>query len=80
MGSAEFLLAGVLPAVAADLAVSLSSAAFLITGFALGVVVGGPPFAVLSLRWCRRTALLATQGVFAASIVVGLLGNYQASC
>ncbi|MFW6691900.1 MFS transporter [Streptomyces sp. MAR4 CNX-425] len=76
MGSAEFLLAGVLPAVADDLDVTLSSAGFLITAFALGVVLGGPPFAVLSLRWPRRTALMATQGVFAASVAVGLLGDY----
>ncbi|MFI0357434.1 MFS transporter [Actinomadura sp. 9N407] len=76
MGSAEFLLAGVLPAVAADLDVSLPSAGYLITAFALGVVIGGPPFAVLSLRWPRRTALMAAQGVFAASIAAGLLGDY----
>ncbi|GGS45702.1 hypothetical protein [Actinokineospora fastidiosa] len=36
MGSAEFLMAGVLPAVASDLGVSLSSAGWLITAFALG--------------------------------------------
>jgi MFS transporter, DHA1 family, chloramphenicol resistance protein len=77
MGSAEFLLAGVLPAVAANLDATLSSAGFLISAFALGVVIGGPPFAVLSLRWPRRTALVVTQGVFAASIAVGLLGNYE---
>jgi MFS transporter, DHA1 family, chloramphenicol resistance protein len=76
MGSAEFLLAGVLPAVATDLDVPLSSAGYLITAFALGVVVGGPPFAVLSLRWPRRTALMAAQGVFATCIAAGLLGNY----
>lgn len=77
MGSAEFLLAGVLPEAAADLGVSLSSAGYLITAFALGVVIGGPPFAVLSLRWPRHTALMATQGVFVASLVAGLLGNYE---
>lgn len=77
MGSAEFLLAGVLPAVADDLDVSLSSAGMLITAFAVGVVVGGPPFAVLSLRWPRRTALVATQAVFAAGVAAGLLGSYQ---
>ncbi|MGW4396184.1 MFS transporter [Amycolatopsis nivea] len=77
MGSAEFLLAGVLPAVADDLQVSLSSAGFLITAFALAVVLGGPPFAVLSLRWPRRAALIATQGVFAVSVSAGLLGDYQ---
>ncbi|GAB3740268.1 MFS transporter [Microlunatus parietis] len=77
MGSAEFLLAGVLPAVAADLDVTLASAGFLITAFALGVVFGGPPFAVLSLRWPRRTALIATQAVFAASVAIGLLGDFR---
>ncbi|WP_267466350.1 MFS transporter [Nocardia blacklockiae] len=77
MGSAEFLLAGVLPGVAADLDVSLSSAGILITAFALGVVCGGPLFAVLSLRWPRRTALMITQGVFAAAVAVGLFGNYH---
>ncbi|GAA4686338.1 MFS transporter [Streptomyces chumphonensis] len=77
MGSAEFLLAGVLPAVAADLDVTLSSAGFLITAFALGVVVGGPPFAVLSLRWPRRAALVVSQCVFAVSITVGQLGGYE---
>ncbi|WP_280338357.1 MFS transporter [Nocardia neocaledoniensis] len=77
MGSAEFLLAGVLPEVATDLSVPLSSAGLLITAFALGVVVGGPPLAVLSLRWPRRTALIGTQAVFAASVAVGLLGGYE---
>lgn len=77
MGSAEFLMAGVLPDVASDLGVPLSSAGVLITAFALGVVFGGPPFAVLSLRWPRRTALVLTQGVFAVSVAVGLLGSYQ---
>jgi DHA1 family chloramphenicol resistance protein-like MFS transporter len=76
MGSAEFLLAGVLPSVATDLDVSLSSAGALITAFALGVVLGGPPFAVLSLHWPRRTALMATQLVFAAAIAVGLVTDY----
>nr|WP_191245179.1 MFS transporter [Amycolatopsis deserti] len=76
MGTAEFLLAGVLPAVAADLDVPLSAAGFLITAFALGVVLGGPPFAVLSLRWPRRTTLVLTQAVFAGSVAAGLLGGY----
>lgn len=77
MGSAEFLLAGVLPSLATDLDVPLSSAGFLITAFALGVVVGGPAFAMLSLRWPRRATLAATQCVFAVSLAAGLLGGYE---
>ncbi|EID55557.1 MFS transporter [Saccharomonospora xinjiangensis] len=79
MGSAEFLLAGVLPEVAADIGLSLATAGGLITAFAVGVVIGGPPFAVLSLRWPRRTALVLTQLVFAGAIAAGMLtGGYTA--
>jgi DHA1 family chloramphenicol resistance protein-like MFS transporter len=73
MGSAEFLVAGVLPAVAGELGITLSSAGALISAFAIGVVIGGPPLAVLTLRWPRRTTLVATQAVFAISVAVGLL-------
>ncbi|MFI6602404.1 MFS transporter [Nonomuraea sp. NPDC050536] len=77
MGSAEFLLAGVLPAIADDLAISLSSAGALISAFAVGVMVGGPPLAVLTLRWPRRATLVGTQVVFAACVALGLLvDNY----
>jgi MFS transporter, DHA1 family, chloramphenicol resistance protein len=77
MGSAEFLLAGVLPAIADDLQISLSSAGALISAFAIGVVIGGPPFAIMTLRWPRRTTLVTTQAVFAASVTIGLLtGSY----
>ncbi|MFG3697763.1 Cmx/CmrA family chloramphenicol efflux MFS transporter [Micromonospora sp. NPDC047620] len=73
MGSAEFLLAGVLPAIADDLSITLSSAGALISAFAIGVVIGGPPLAIITLRWPRRATLVTTQALFAASVVVGLL-------
>ncbi|MEU9016994.1 Cmx/CmrA family chloramphenicol efflux MFS transporter [Actinomadura sp. NPDC048394] len=77
MGSAEFLLAGVLPDIAGDLGVGLPSAGALISAFAIGVVIGGPPFAILTLRWPRRTTLVATQAVFAVAVAAGLLtGSY----
>jgi DHA1 family chloramphenicol resistance protein-like MFS transporter len=73
MGSAEFLMAGVLPAVASDLHVSLSSAGALISAFAIGVVLGAPPLAIVTLRWPRRTTLVACQVVFALSLALGLI-------
>ncbi|MCO5996687.1 MFS transporter [Actinoallomurus rhizosphaericola] len=77
MGSAEFLLAGVLVGIADDLKISLSSASALISAFAIGVVIGGPPFAIMTLRWPWRTTLVTTQAVFAASVTIGLLtGSY----
>nr|WP_277349945.1 MFS transporter [Nonomuraea sp. FMUSA5-5] len=78
MGSAEFLLAGVLPAIAGDLRITLSSAGALISAFAAAVVVGGPPLAIVTLRWPRRTALVATQAAFAACVVVGVLTDSYA--
>ncbi|MFC4116291.1 Cmx/CmrA family chloramphenicol efflux MFS transporter [Nonomuraea zeae] len=78
MGSAEFLLAGVLPAVADDLQITLSSAGALISAFAIGVVIGGPPFAIMTLRWPRRTTLVTTQALFAASVAIGLLTDSYA--
>jgi DHA1 family chloramphenicol resistance protein-like MFS transporter len=76
MGSAEFLVAGVLPAVAADLRITLPAAGALISAFAIGVVIGGPPLAVLTLRWPRRTTLVTTQVAFAASVALGLLTDH----
>lgn len=73
MGSAEFLLAGVLPAVAGDLHISLSSAGALISAYAIGVVLGAPPLAIVTLRWPRRTTLVASQAVFALSLTLGLV-------
>ena len=73
MGSAEFLLAGVLPDIADDLSISLSSAGALISAFAIGVVIGGPPLAVLTLRWPRRTTLVTSQLLFALCVAVGLV-------
>ncbi|MFF9572069.1 MFS transporter [Streptomyces sp. NPDC014685] len=73
MGSAEFLVAGVLPAIADDLHITLSSAGALISAFAIGVVMGGPPSAILTLHWPRRTTLIATQAIFAVSVAAGLL-------
>ncbi|MFG1707382.1 hypothetical protein ACFLIM_29700 [Nonomuraea sp. M3C6] len=61
MGSAEFLLAGVLPEIADNLKIRLSSAGALISTFAIGTVIGGPPFAIMTLRWPRRTTLVTAQ-------------------
>ncbi|RVX41285.1 DHA1 family chloramphenicol resistance protein-like MFS transporter [Nonomuraea polychroma] len=78
MGSAEFLLAGVLPAIADDLEITLSSAGALISAFAVAVVVGGPPLAIVTLRWPRRTTLVITQAIFAACVVIGVLTDSYA--
>jgi MFS transporter, DHA1 family, chloramphenicol resistance protein len=76
MGSAEFLVAGVLPAIAHDLRITLPSAGAMISTFAAGVVIGGPLLAVATLRLPRRTTLVTAQVVFAASVAAGLLTDH----
>ncbi|WP_036568062.1 MFS transporter [Nocardia sp. BMG51109] len=58
----EFAIAGILPEVAGDLAVPVSSAGLLVTAYALGMIVGGPVLTVLTARIPRRR------------LVVGLVG------
>ena len=50
IGTTEFVIMGLLPNVAADLGVSIPSAGMLVSGYALGVVVGAPILAILTSR------------------------------
>ncbi|MGP8299400.1 Cmx/CmrA family chloramphenicol efflux MFS transporter [Streptomyces inhibens] len=72
-GTSEFMLSGLLPDLATDLAVSIPDAGLLISAFAIGMVIGAPMLAVATLRVPRRTALIAFQLVFVAGHVVGAL-------
>ncbi|BDU01378.1 Cmx/CmrA family chloramphenicol efflux MFS transporter [Nocardia sputorum] len=72
-GTSELMLAGLLTEMAGDLGVSVPRAGLLISGFALGMLVGAPVLAVATLRWSRRTALLAFLAVFVGTHVVGAL-------
>ncbi|WP_030671896.1 Cmx/CmrA family chloramphenicol efflux MFS transporter [Streptomyces rimosus] len=72
-GTSEFMLAGLLPNVAADLGVSIPDAGLLVSAFAIGMVVGAPVLAIGTLRLPRRTALAAFQLVFVAGHVIGAL-------
>ncbi|MER5887483.1 Cmx/CmrA family chloramphenicol efflux MFS transporter [Streptomyces sp. NPDC001941] len=71
MGTSEFMLAGLLPDIAADLDVTLASAGTLTSAFAIGMVVGAPLVAALARDWPRRTGLLGFVLAFAAAHAVG---------
>lgn len=73
MGSAEFLMGGILPMIASDLQISLPMAGTLISAFAVGALIGAPPFAILAMRWPQRATLLASQAAFIAATVLSLL-------
>jgi DHA1 family inner membrane transport protein len=75
MLTTEFVVAGLLPAIAGDLHVSVAQAGLLITVFAVGMVVGAPTMALLTRRLPRRTTLVLALVVFAAGHVVVALGS-----
>ncbi|MBC8955031.1 hypothetical protein Xenpb_03842 [Xenorhabdus sp. PB62.4] len=75
MGSSEFLISGVLPKIAEDLQISLPLTGTLISSFAVGVLLGAPPLAVVTLRWPRRTTLLISQALFIAATAAGMLSQ-----
>ncbi len=64
IGVTEFVIMGLLLEVSADLGVSISAAGLLISGYALGVVVGAPLLTALTARWPRKTVLLGLMAVF----------------
>ncbi len=68
IGTTEFVIMGLLPQVAQNLAISLPKAGWLISGYALGVFIGAPIMAVATQKLPPRHALLALMGVF-------ILGN-----
>jgi DHA1 family inner membrane transport protein len=65
----EFVIAGILPVVAADLSVSVSAAGLLVTAYAVGMIVGGPLITVLTARLARKPLIV---GLIAVSAIANL--------
>ena len=66
IGTDDFIIAGLLPAIAADLHVSEAAAGQLVTIFSIIYAVAAPPIAVATARWPRKTLIVGGLLVFAA--------------
>jgi DHA1 family inner membrane transport protein len=66
IGTAEFVVMGLLPDIARDLSVSIPLAGQVVTAYALGVVVGAPILAALTTGLPRKRVLLMMVGIFIA--------------
>ncbi|TCA37066.1 MFS transporter [Rhizobium leguminosarum bv. viciae] len=66
IGTGEFAIMGLLPNVAETFSVTTPQAGYVISAYALGVVVGAPVIAVLAAKMARRTLLLMLMVIFAA--------------
>src|SRR6478609_4719520 len=58
MDTTEFVIAGLLPDLAADLGVTVARAGLLITAFGVGMIVGAPTISVATARLPRRLTLV----------------------
>lgn len=78
LGTSEFMITGLLPEMARDLAVTVPQTGYLISAFAIGMIVGAPVMAVLTLWLPRRTTLVAALLVFVIGHVMGALASAYA--
>ncbi|KQU56824.1 MFS transporter [Rhodococcus sp. Leaf278] len=69
MGTSEFVVAGLLPDLSADLAIGISAAGLLVTAFAMGMIAT-PLVAIAVLKISQRTTLVLALGVFAAGHII----------
>jgi predicted MFS family arabinose efflux permease len=53
VGTTEFVVIGLLPTIGADLGVDIATAGLLVTGYAVGIAVGGP---ICCWPWRRRSS------------------------
>ncbi|MBS7691485.1 MFS transporter [Pseudomonas lalucatii] len=64
IGTTEFVIVGLIPTIAADLAVSLPSAGLLVSLYALGVAIGAPLLTALTGKLPRKRLLLGLMVLF----------------
>src|ERR1700710_2463242 len=73
IGTTEFVIMGLLPEVATTFGVSIPTAGLLISGYALGVVVGAPILTAAGSRWSRKKLLLGLLVLFIAGNVISAI-------
>ncbi|MEE1619480.1 MFS transporter [Brachybacterium sp. J153] len=87
IGASEFVSMGLLPDIAgtllgeqmvADREGGIATAGHAITAYALGVVVGAPVLALLSVRWSRTTMIVALAAALAVGTALsGLMPTFE---
>ena len=73
VGTSEYLVAGILPEIGADLQVAQGTAGQTVTAYALGVVIGGPVVTVATARLPRKGLAIGLMLLFAAGSALSAL-------
>src|SRR5882762_5148169 len=78
IGTAEFVIAGILPEVASSLRITEGQAGNLITAYAFTIVVAGPILTLWLARFEKRTVLIGLMALFIAGNLIGAVTtNYS---
>ena len=79
IGVTEFVIMGLLLEVSGEFQVSIAAAGLLISGYALGVVVGAPLLTAMTARWPRKRVLIGLMVIFTlGNAACALAPNYAA--
>ncbi|MFC4334572.1 MFS transporter [Salininema proteolyticum] len=79
VGTDDFVIAGLLPEIADDLAVSEAAAGQLVTVFSLTFAVTAPIAAIVTARWSRRAVMVSATAVFiAGNLLAAVAPTYTA--
>lgn len=78
IGTSEYIIMGLLSEIAEDLNITIPQAGSLVTMYAMGVVVGGPLLAILTMKLSRKTTLLFLMCMFIfGNILCAVAPNYH---
>lgn len=75
IGVTEFIVVGILPAIARDLTISIESAGSLVSLYALALAIGTPLLVIALSRLPRKVALLGLMTVFLAGNLLAALSH-----
>src|SRR5262245_7845451 len=78
IATSSFVVAGLLPEMAADLGVTVPTAGLLVTAYAFGVAIGGPLLSLVTSRFRRKPTILVLMAIFVAGqIFCALAPTYE---
>lgn len=78
IGITEFVMMGLLPDIAADLSVSIPTAGYLISAYALGVVIGAPTLVLMTRNYPPKKILLLLAAMLTLFNALSIIApNYE---
>ncbi|MDH5879749.1 MFS transporter [Vibrio sp. S/42/10] len=73
IGTAEFVIAGILPQIATSLSITEGQAGYLISAYALAIVIGGPILTIYLARFNKKVVLIGLMALFIIGNILSAL-------